>query len=133
MMVKTNMVRSGRITAQATPIAQINLRPPSGGRALGLAQVFAQSNRRLLIVAGQGLSQGAYALWLYTSATKSRLLGFVPSRVGKDGRFVTQGVLPNDASSFQNLVVTSEQVSGNRAATPKQPGTIVLQGKLQTG
>ena len=124
---------TNQTTAQATPIAQINLRPPSGGRALGLAQVFAQSNRRLLIVAGQGLSQGAYALWLYTSATKSRLLGFVPSRVGKDGRFVTQGVLPNDASSFQNLVVTSEQVSGNRAATPKQPGTIVLQGKLQTG
>ena len=28
-------------TAQATPVAQINLRPPSGGKALGLAQVFA--------------------------------------------------------------------------------------------
>jgi hypothetical protein len=95
--------------------------------------VFAQSNRRLLIVAGQGVTPGAYALWLYTSPTKSRLLGFVPSRVGKDGKFVTQGVLPNDAGNFQNLVVTAEKVSGSRPALPKTPGTIVLQGKLQTG
>jgi hypothetical protein len=120
-------------TAQATPVAQINLRSPSGAKALGLAQVFAQSNRRLLIVAGQNVSPGAYALWLYTSPTKAKLLGFVPSRVGKDGKFVTQGVLPNDASSYQNLVVTSEKVSGSRPALPKTPGTIVLQGKLQTG
>ncbi|HEV7461033.1 MAG TPA: hypothetical protein VGN78_10885 [Solirubrobacteraceae bacterium] len=120
-------------TAQATPVAQINLRPPSGGKALGLAQVFAQGNRRLLIVAGQGVSPGAYALWLYTSPTKSRLLGFVPSRVGKDGKFVTQGVLPSDATGFQNLVVTSEKVSGSKPALPKQPGAIILQGKLQTG
>jgi hypothetical protein len=120
-------------TAQATPVAQINLRSPSGAKALGLAQVFEQSNRRLLIVAGQNVSPGAYALWLYTSPTKAKLLGFVPSRVGKDGKFVTQGVLPNDASSYQNLVVTSEKVSGSRPALPKTPGTIVLQGKLQTG
>jgi hypothetical protein len=120
-------------TPQATPVAQINLRPPSGGKALGLAQVFAQANRRLLIVAGQGVSPGAYALWLYTSPSKSRLLGFVPSRVGKDGKFVTQGVLPNDAGNFQNLVVTAEKVSGARPALPKTPGTIVLQGRLQTG
>ncbi len=124
---------TGTSTAQATPVAQINLRPPSGGKALGLAQVFAQSNRRLLIVAGQGLPAGAYALWLYTSPTKSKLLGFVPSRVGKDGKFVTQGVLPTDASGFQNLIVTSERVSGTRPVLPKKPGAIVLQGKLQTG
>jgi hypothetical protein len=124
---------SGTGTTQATPVAQINLRPPGAGKALGLAQVFAQGNRRLLIVAGQGLPAGAYALWLYTSASRNRLLGFVPSRVGKDGKFVTQGVLPNDASSFQSLVVTSEKVTGTRPALPKTPGTIVLQGKLQTG
>jgi hypothetical protein len=120
-------------TAQATPVAQVNLRPPSGGKQLGLAQVFQQGNRKLLIVAGQGLPTGAYALWLYTSPAKSRLLGFVPSRVGKDGKFVTQGVLPSDAGNFQNLVVTAEKVSGSRPALPKTPGTIVLQGKLQTG
>jgi hypothetical protein len=120
-------------TAQATPVAQVNLRPPSGGKALGLAQVFAQSNRRLLIVAGQGLSPGAYALWLYSAPTRSKLLGFVPSRVGADGKFVTQGVLPTDARNYQSLVVTAEKVSGTRPALPKTPGPIVLQGKLQTG
>jgi Sigma-70, region 4 len=120
-------------TAQATPIAQINLAPSGGGKAVGLAQVFAQGNRRLLIVAGQGLAQGAYALWLYTSQAKSKLLGFVPSRVGKNGRFVTQGQLPTDASNYANLIVTSEQVAGSRPQVPKSPGRIVLQGRLQTG
>ena len=124
---------TGQTTGQATPVAQINLLPPGGGKTVGLAQVFAQGNRRLLIVAGQGLAPGAYALWLYTSQSKSRLLGFVPSRVGKDGRFVTQGQLPTDAGNFQNLVVTSERVSGNKPQLPKTPGTIVLRGKLQTG
>lgn len=120
-------------TAQATPVAQINLAPSGGGKAVGLAQVFAQGNRRLLIVAGQGLAQGAYALWLYTSQTKSKLLGFVPSRVGKNGRFVTQGQLPTDARNYANLIVTSEQVAGSRPQVPKTPGRIVLQGRLQTG
>jgi hypothetical protein len=124
---------TGTGTTQATPVAQINLRPPRGGKALGLAQVFAQGNRRLLIVAGQGVPPGAYALWLYSSQTQSKLLGFVPSRVGNDGKFVTQGVLPDDARNYANLVVTAEKVSGSRPALPKQPGAIVLQGKLQTG
>jgi hypothetical protein len=116
-----------------SPVAQINLFPAqSGSRAVGLAQVFVRGNQRLLIVAGQGLQPGAYALWLYSSPSKARLLGFVPQRVGKTGRFVTQGAVPADASSFTQLVVTREQVPSGSAA-PKQPGPIVLRGKLQLG
>lgn len=120
-------------TASPTPVAQVNLTPPGGGKAVGLAQVFAQGSQRLVIVAGQGLAPGAYALWLYTSPSQDKFLGFVPQRVGKTGRFVTQGVLPADAGSYANLIVTSERVRGNRPALPKRPGAIVLQGKLRLG
>jgi hypothetical protein len=114
------------------PIAQINLLPTaSGSKAVGLAQVFAQGNSRVVIIAGQGLKAGAYAIWLYSSQTKARLLGFVPNRVGKDGRFVTRGELPGDATGFSQLVVTTERVPKNAKALPTKPGAIVLRGRLQ--
>src|ERR671933_1044514 len=114
-------------SGQPTPVAQINLAPSAGAKSVGLAQVFAQGNQRLLIVAAQSLATGNYALWLYTSPAKARLLGFVPQKVDKTGRFVTQGVLPDDARSFDSLIVTSEQVT--RGKVPTTPGTIVLRGK----
>jgi hypothetical protein len=130
--VSTTPTQTGTSTTPS-PVAQINLFPTqSGSRAVGLAQVFVRGNQRLLIVAGQGLQPGAYALWLYSSPAKTRLLGFVPQRVGKTGRFVTQGAVPADASSFDQLVITREQVPSGSAA-PKQPGPIVLKGKLQLG
>lgn len=118
-------------TAQPSPVAQINLTPTAGSKSVGLAQVFAQGSQRLLIVAAQSLPPGNYALWLYTSPAKARLLGFVPQKVDKQGRFVTQGVLPEDARSFGALIVTREQVT--RGKVPTAPGAIVLRGTLQTG
>jgi hypothetical protein len=130
--VSTTPTQTGTSTTPS-PVAQINLFPTqSGSRSVGLAQVFVRASQRLLIVAGQGLAPGAYALWLYSSPSKSRLLGFVPQRVGKDGRFVTQGAVPADASGFAQLIVTREQVPSGSAA-PRQPGPIVLRGKLQLG
>jgi hypothetical protein len=131
---KTNTLSStpGTTTAVPQPVAQVNLTPTqSGSKAVGLAQVFAQANGRVMIIACQGLSPGAYAIWLYSSAAKARLLGFVPTRVGKDGRFVTRGDLPADASTFGQLVVTSEQVPKNAKSLPTKPGPVVLRGRLQ--
>ncbi len=119
-------------TTAQRPIAQINLFSATGNsRQVGLAQVFQQGNRRALIVAGQGLSPGAYALWLYNSRSDSRLLGFVPERVGSNGRFATQGELPRDAERFDKLVVTRERVTGETREPPSRPGTIVLQGDVE--
>jgi len=117
---------------QPEPIAQINLFSPAGGqRTVGLAQVYAQGPQRLVVVAGQGVAPGAYALWLYNSPTSSRLLGFVPQRVGRDGRFATQGQLPADARRFRRLVVTAERVTNGTRRPPARPGRIVLQGDLR--
>lgn len=116
------------------PVAQINLFSATGNsRQVGLAQVFQQGRRRALIVAGQGLRPGAYALWLYNSESRAKLLGFVPERVGRDGRFATQGELPRDAERYQRLVVTREQVTNQTREPPKRPGEIVLQGDVKVG
>lgn len=118
-------------TAVPDPVAQIQLRAADGSKAVGLAQVFARGKQRAVIVAGQGVQPGAYALWLYNSQSDARLLGFVPARVGKDGRFVTQGALPTGAGKFKEMVITHEQVAGQNPAAPKTPGAVVLRGVLK--
>jgi hypothetical protein len=114
---------------QPTPVAQINLKAADGSNAVGIAQVLAQGNQRLLAVLGQRLppstKSAAYAVWLYTSAAKAKLLGFVDPPVGKSGKFQNVINLPTNAAQYRELVVTREK--GNA----KQPGEIVLRGQLQ--
>jgi sigma-70-like protein len=132
--LSTNPATQTTPTGQQRPVAQVNLTSASGNsRQVGLAQVFENGNRRAIIVAGQGLDTGAYALWLYNSGSDSKLLGFVPERVGKDGRFATQGELPTNAEKYKQLVVTKENVTSNTKKAPAKPGTIILQGDLKLG
>jgi hypothetical protein len=67
----------------------------------------------------------AYAVWLYNSPTDAHILGFVNPGVGSSGRLSTAGGLPTNASHYKELIVTLET-----SATPKTPGTIILQGAL---
>ncbi len=118
--------------SQQRPIAQVNLTSASGdSKQVGLAQVFENGSRRAIIVAGQGLSPGAYALWLYNSKSDAKLLGFVPQRVGSDGRFATQGELPSNAEKWKQLIVTKEKVTSTTRKAPAEPGDTVLQGDLK--
>jgi Sigma-70, region 4 len=114
---------------QPTPIAQVNLKAAGGSGAVGVAQVLAQGNQKGLAILGQKLApsskNGAYAVWLYSSRDKAKLLGFVDPPVGKDGKFQNFINLPNGAAAYKELIVTREK--GN----PKQPGTIVLRGDLK--
>jgi hypothetical protein len=132
--LSTNPSTQTSSTQSNQPVAQINLFSPSGSnKTVGLAQVFKQGNRRAIIAAGQGLTPGIYALWLYNSPSSFKLLGFVPQPVKKDGKFATQGVLPSDASKFAQLIVTRENVTSKTRTTPTRPGTIVLRGALKLG
>jgi Sigma-70, region 4 len=112
-------------------VAQINLNPPSGGAAKGIAEVLREQGKTGIAIVAQGLSPNtkkppnAYAVWLYNSPTDSRILGFVNPGVGSNGRLQTAGGLPTNASHFQKLLVTLETQSN-----PKAPGTIVLEGPL---
>ncbi|HEY2161293.1 MAG TPA: sigma factor-like helix-turn-helix DNA-binding protein [Solirubrobacteraceae bacterium] len=118
-------------TAATKVVAQINLNPPSGGNARGIAEVLKEQGKTGIAIVAQGLTPNtkkppnAYAVWLYNSPSDSHILGFVNPGVGSNGRLQTAGGLPTNASHFQKLLVTLESQSN-----PKSPGTIVLQGAL---
>jgi hypothetical protein len=124
---------SGSSTA-AKVVSQINLSPPSGAKnskAAGIAEVLNEGGTNGIAIVAQHVvpnttkPPNAYAVWLYNSPGDSHILGFVNPGVGKTGRLSTAGGLPTNASHFKQLIVTLETT-----ASPKTPGTIVLQGTL---
>ena len=121
---------SGATTPQV--VAQINLKPPSGGgTSAGIAEVLQEGGKKGIAIVAQHMAPNtrkppnAYAVWLYNSAGDAQLLGFVNPGVGKNGRLSTAGGLPANASHFHKLIVTLET-----KASPKSPGTIVLSGPI---
>jgi hypothetical protein len=108
-------------------LGQINLNPPSGGKAKGIAEVLREQGKDGLAIVATGLaantSHNAYAVWLSSSSGASHLLGFVSPGVGSNGRLQTAGALPSNASQYNKLLVTLET-----KATPTSPGHVVLQG-----
>ncbi|HEX3316921.1 MAG TPA: hypothetical protein VHR88_02815 [Solirubrobacteraceae bacterium] len=115
--------------AQATPVAQINLHAADGSKAIGVAQVLSQGAQLGFAIVGQNLTptskNGAYAVWLYSSPSKAKLLGFVDPPVGQSGKFQNVIAVPKGANQYDQLIVTRER------GQPKRPGQIVLAGRLQ--
>jgi hypothetical protein len=118
----------------AKVVAQINLTPrPSDtkSKAAGIAEVLNEGNTDGVAIVAQNVPPNrtkppnAYAVWLYNSPKDAKILGFVNPGVGKTGRLATAGRLPTNASHFKQLIVTEETT-----ASPKAPGTIILQGNL---
>jgi hypothetical protein len=108
------------------------MRPTAdGGKAIGVAQFFTDGTDHGVTVTAQGLkantSRDVYALWLAggTKSKSSTLLGFSPSKVGKNGRFSGSITLPQDAGDYREIVLTRET-----QATPTKPGTVILRGSL---
>ncbi|HZU60573.1 MAG TPA: sigma factor-like helix-turn-helix DNA-binding protein [Solirubrobacteraceae bacterium] len=126
---QTSSTSTTPATGGSKVLAQINLNPPSGGKAKGIAEVLREGGKNGLAIVATGLtpntSHNAYAVWLYNSPSDSHLLGFVSPGVGSNGRLQTAGALPSNASHFHKLLVTLET-----KATPSSPGPTVLQGTL---
>jgi Sigma-70, region 4 len=114
-----------------TPLAQVNLNPPTGatGSAKGIAFVLKRGSATAIAIQAQNIpantNHNAYAVWLYSSATDSHILGFVNPGVGTNGVLQTAGPLPANAGHYKQVLVTLET-----QANPHAPGQIVLQGTL---
>jgi hypothetical protein len=95
-------------------------------KAAGEAYVLSESGRRAFYVAIQGLPQSPsgsfYAVWLYTSPSRAAPLGRAPN-VNSSGRMEGGGPLPNNAGSYQQLIITRET-----STHPTHPGPILLRG-----
>jgi hypothetical protein len=121
---------TGTSTTGAKVIGQVNLSSPTSAKGTtGVAQVVQQGSQVGVVIVAQGVpantKHDAYAVWLYTSPTTSKFLGFVNPGVKADGKLQTAGVLPTNASSYKQLLVTDET-----QPKPAAPGKIVLQGAL---
>jgi hypothetical protein len=116
----------------ACPIQQINLRSPSGGSTIGIAEVLKKGNTTAIAIVAQGVpantKHNAYAVWLANSSSDAVRLGFVNPGVGNRGGVQPAGPLPGNASHFKQLLVTVET-----QPNPRSPGTIVLQGPFSEG
>ncbi len=110
-------------------IAQVNLLPPSGGNAKGIAQIVTVNNTMGVVIVATGVpanSHNAYAVWLSNSASSSKLVGFVSPGVTSNGQLQTEGPLPTNAASYTQLLVTLETQSH-----PTSPGPVILKGALK--
>jgi hypothetical protein len=124
---------TGTSTTPTRVVAQINLTSPTGAKTpAGVAQVVKQGTATGIIIVASGVApnakQDAYAVWLFKPGGKAKILGFVNPGVGSTGRLQTAGALPTDAANYTELLVTRET-----QASPKTPGTTVLQGNLKLG
>jgi hypothetical protein len=112
-------------------VAKLNLYSPgSESRATGTVKVLKQGNGYRVAIVARDLTpnnrDNAYAVWLYNSPRKAKLLGFVYPGVPRDGRLSTADALPSDARRYREIIITLEV-----SARPTRPGPIELQGRLR--
>ena len=114
--------------------AQGTLRPPnnSGSPARGEVAIvhFPDNDQFRLAFQATGLPPSstrgsAYGVWLYTSPTENRFLGFPDATVGADGKLETVSDLSPDTPTYAKVLLTRET-----SEAPKKPGTIVLSGSM---
>jgi Sigma-70, region 4 len=109
-------------------VGQVNLTPPHGGKALGIANVLTLSGQLAVAIQAQALAPTTtsqfYAVWLYNSPTDSQRLGFAPP-VTANGRLQATSTLTTAESRFHQLIITREA-----ARAPTSPGNIVLAGPI---
>jgi hypothetical protein len=121
---------TGTTSTPTQVIGQINLNSPTAGsKTAGIAEVLKQGATDGIAIVAQNVpantKSDAYAVWLYNAPADSHLLGFVNPGVTSNGKLSTAGPLPTNASHYKQLIVTRET-----QASPKAPGTIILQGTL---
>lgn len=116
--------------------AQGTLAPPEGSESDARGEVaivhFPDNDQFRLALQATALPPSstrgsAYGVWLYSSPSKSRFLGFPDTVVGADGKLETVSDLSPDTPTYREVLLTRET-----AETPEQPGTIILRGRLVT-
>jgi hypothetical protein len=67
----------------------------------------------------------AYGIWMYSSPTNAKFIGFPTKLVAKDGALEVAFQLPKDTKNYKEILITRET-----AERPRRPSTIVLRGPL---
>jgi hypothetical protein len=123
---------SGASGASTTPRASETKRltltsPDPGSKAVGVAAVLREGSTYAFYLAAERLppSKGFfYAVWLYNSPRSFQALSKSPP-VGSDGRLQGGALLPGNAGSYHQMIVTKET-----SERPTTPGPVVLRGSF---
>ncbi len=126
----TSSTTSSTTTSSVKTLAQINLSPTAAGsKAVGAVIVFREGTTTGIEMLGQHIppntKQNSYEVWLYSSPSRFKKLGFVSPAVGRNGRFSVVNALPKNAGSYHELIVTTET-----ARQPSHPGPVLLRGTI---
>jgi len=126
--VSTTGASGASNTPRATETRRLTLTPPNpGSKAVGVAAVLQEGSAYAFYLAAERLppSKGFfYAVWLYNSPTSFVALSKSPP-VGSDGRLQGGALLPGNAGSYREMIVTRET-----SERPSTPGPIVLRGSF---
>ncbi len=113
-------------------VAQVNLlsQEPAYPSAVGVAQIVRVGTKTGIVLVAQGMPANPaneyYAVWLSSTPSDSRFLGFLPQILTKTGELrAYQGLQAADARYSKLLVTLETQVH------PTLPGKIVLEGAFK--
>ena len=124
----TSSTSTASSAPRATETKRLTLTPPNASsKALGVAAVLREGSTYAFYLAATGLAPSKgffYAVWLYNSATSFEPLSKSPA-VGSDGRLQGGALLPGNAGSYQQMIVTRET-----SERPTSPGPVVLRGSF---
>jgi hypothetical protein len=97
--------------------------------ATGTVQILSEGSKRAFFIQAEHLPQTSgrtfYAIWLYNSPNSALALSKAPA-VGPSHKLAGAALLPNNAASFREIILTRETNT-----SPARPGPIVLGGALK--
>ena len=136
---KSKASASATATPTATPqqVGQIALKGTNGSKAAGVMTLYSAQNQLAFTLQGANVpknkSNEAYAVWFTTPGGGSQRLGFAQP-VTANGQLGTTGPRTADLDKFPRWLARYKQVvvSRERNGSAKQPGPVVLRGKLPT-
>ena len=119
---------SSSASTRANETKRLTLLPTNpSSKAVGVVAVLAEGSTYAFYLAAEHLAptQGFYyAVWLYNSPSSYEALSKSPP-VRSDGRMQGGSLLPSNAGSYHQMILTRE--TGER---PTRPGPIVLRGSF---
>jgi Sigma-70, region 4/Anti-sigma-K factor rskA, C-terminal len=136
---KSSAAASATATPSATPqqVGRIALKGTNGSKAAGVMTLYTAQNQLAFTLQGANVpknkSNEAYAVWFTTPGGGSQRLGFAQP-VTANGQLGTTGPRTADLDKFPRWLAKYKQVvvSRERNGSAKQPGPVVLRGKLPT-
>ncbi len=145
---KSGTSASASASASATPTATAVATPTAVGqigltgsklapKAGAIMKFYSAQSQLAFTLEGTGVpasrSKEAYAIWLVGPGSKAQRLGYA-APVAADGKLGTTGPRQEDVAKFAGWLGTYKRVvvSRDTSQTSRQPGPIVLSGKLPT-